>query len=141
MAWKMLLMEIELRNREIMKFHALKQEREDALLKQEHSGARIIGNLRIGESVLFFRSGLKTYYVPFADVKRCFRRVLAVPMKMCCENGELEVENLVIGDSDRELAQITLPGSRAAREVIRILKEKMPDADFSAPGRTAGEAP
>ena len=115
-------------------------------LKTEYAGARAFGHVRTGETALFFRSGLKTYYVPYQDMKQCFRRIFAVPMKMCCGKGDLEIEHLIIGDGEKEIADIQLPGKRAAQEIMKILREKAPDTDFRSPAERSkaaaqGEAP
>ncbi|MBO4374216.1 MAG: hypothetical protein J5829_03830 [Lachnospiraceae bacterium] len=104
-------------------------------VEEEYRSARQIGAVRVGTGHLFFRSGLRRYCMAYEEIKRCFRRVNSVPAKMCCGKGELQIESLVIADKEGELAQIGLPGSKAARELISELKAKMPGADFSAPKR------
>ena len=116
-----------------MRFTLLTDDPADtAELDPQYRAAREIGTLRIAESGLFFRAGLKKYYVPYTSVNRAFRRVIAVPAKLCCTTGDFEIENLVIARDETEFAQIQLPGRRAAEEVMKLLKEKMPDADFTA---------
>lgn len=106
---------------------------------EEFTSAREIGALRIGEKNLYFRVRLRQYYIPFGEIRRIFRRVFVVSSNVCCGKGELEVENLVIQgeDQSRDLAQIQMPGTRAAREAVRVLKEKLPEVDFSTPGKKA----
>ena len=117
-----------------MKFHPVSQEiAESDVLAEEYAVARQIGTVRVGRSVLFFRAGLKTYYIPYEAVRSCFRRVYQVPVKMCCGRGEIDYEHLIISDEEKEVADIPLPGTKAAQELIRLLKEKMPDADCRAP--------
>ena len=117
-----------------MKFHPAGASLEDsAQIKREYETARQIGTVRVAETLLFFRAGLKTYYIPFDGVRQCFRRVYQVPVKMCCGRGEIEYEHLVISDGEREIADIPLPGTKAAQELIRLLKERMPGADFRSP--------
>ena len=108
-------------------------------LLTEFQEAREIGALKIGEANLFFRVRLRQYYIPFTDIKRCFRRVYVVPATMCCGKGNLDVENLVIQGEAGELAQIQLPGTKAAKEVIRVLRQKLPEVDFSSPARPKTE--
>lgn len=110
------------------------------LLESEYKTARQLGKLRLGELHLYFKSGLKIYYIPYRDVHRCFRRVMSVPARLCCGRGDLEIENLVIcGENDRELAQIQLPGAKAARILMQELEEKMPFAAFGRPPRPEAE--
>jgi len=117
-----------------MKFHPAGASVEDgALIKREYETARQIGTVRVAETLLFFRAGLKTYYIPYDAVRQCFRRVYQVPVKMCCGRGEIGYEHLVISDGEKEIADVQLPGTKAAQELIRLLKEKMPEADFRSP--------
>lgn len=106
---------------------------DNAELASEYKVARVIGKVRLGELRLFFRSGLKTYYIPYHDVRRCFRRVLLIPAKMCCGRGDFEVENLVICGEEGELAQIQLPGERAGKALIEELERRIPEAEFGKP--------
>lgn len=119
-----------------MKFYPLREACRDAsLLQADYETAREIGVIRTGKEFLFFRVRLKHYYIPYAGITRCFRRALLVPAGMCCGRGNLQIENLVICSGDEELAVIQLPGTRAARELIKELKLRMPDRDFSVPER------
>lgn len=106
---------------------------DNAILDAEKKGARQIGVIRLGKEIFMFRVGLKTYYIPYGEMKNCFRRVMNIPAKMCCGNGNFRVENLVLSDGEKELAVIQLPGERAAKELIKALKEISPDTDFSVP--------
>ena len=102
---------------------------ETARLQEEYGQAREIGKLRLGGERLYFRAGLKTYYIPYGDIRRYFRRVMQVPAKLCCGRGDFEIENLVIcGEDDRELAQIQLPGAKAGKIVMEQLKKLAPEA-------------
>jgi hypothetical protein len=56
-----------------------------------------------------------------------------VPAKLCCGKGDLEVENLVICGDKGELAQIQLPGTRAAKVLMEELENLIPEAEFGRP--------
>lgn len=117
-----------------MKFYPLAAaSAEDGALSSEYKAAREIGRVRLGELHLFCRAGLKTYYIPYRDVRRCFRRVQLVAAKMCCGRGDLEVENLVICGDAGELIQVQLPGTRAARILMEELEARIPEAEFGKP--------
>lgn len=118
-----------------MRFFPVTRELSTEPMKQEYKDARAIGVIRIGEEMLYFRVKTRVYYVPYADIKHAFRRVNLVAARMCCGKGDFRIENLVIGDAESELAVIQLPGTRAAQELMKVLKEKMPECDFSAPHR------
>ena len=102
-------------------------------LASEYAAAREIGKVRLGELRLFLRAGFKTYYIPYAEVRRCFRRVQLIPAKMCCGRGDLEVENLVVCGGAGELIQVQLPGTKAAKILMKELEERIPEAEFGKP--------
>ena len=103
-------------------------------LAGEFKSAREIGPVRLGERRLFFRKGMRQYYIPYEDVGRLFRRVVSVPARLCCGRGELNLEHLVIcGKDDRELAQIQLPDARAARFLMEQLRTVAPHAEIGRP--------
>ena len=125
-----------------MNFTPLTASVEDpAALASEYKTARQIGRVRLGELRLFCRAGLRVYYIPYRDVRRVFRRVQLVPAKMCCGRGDLEVENLVVcGEDDRELFQVQLPGTRAAKLLMTELERRIPEAAVGKPP-AAGKKP
>ena len=118
-----------------MKFCPLASEAPDReSLASEFKSSREIGRVRMGELHLFLRVGLKTYYIPYRDVRRCFRRVQLIPAKMCCGRGDLEVENLVVCGDAGELIQVQLPGTKAAKILMEELRERIREAEFGKPG-------
>ena len=106
---------------------------DQAALRAEYAQARQIGKLRLGGERLYFRSGLRVYAVPYADIRRYFRRVMRVPAKLCCGHGDFEIEHLVLCGEDGELAQIGLPGAKAARAVMDAMARLAPEAAAGAP--------
>lgn len=123
-----------------MKFYPLSASAETpGDLQNDYKAAWEVGVLRLGEQNLFFRKTLKVYYIPYGEIHRCFRRVMLVPAKLCCGKGDFEVENLVICDAEKELAQIQLPGTKAAKIVMDKLKVLIPGALFTAPKESSQE--
>lgn len=117
-----------------MKFYSLTDATiEQQELQTDYQSAHEVGIMRLGNASLFFRKKFRIYYVPYQQITRCYRRVMLVPARMCCGKGDLAIENLVIHDQTGELAQIQLPGTKAAKLVMEELKEKLPHADFSCP--------
>ncbi len=116
-----------------MRFYSLEQTQavEKQNLEQDYKESREIGIVRIGKERLYFRRMRKIYYIPYTDIRRCFRRVMLVPAKLCCGRGDLEVENLVICTDRGEAAQIQLPGAKAGKILLEELKNRLPDAEFT----------
>lgn len=112
-----------------MKFEPLTLPAEDGTsLREEYRQAREIGALRLGQERLYFRAGLKVHYIPYGDIRRYFRRIMQVPAKLCCGKGNFDIENLVICGEGGELAQIQLPGAKAAKIVMERMAELAPEA-------------
>ncbi len=110
-------------------------------LQNDLRSAHEVGALLIGSTCLFFRARFKTYYIPYEDIDRCFRRVTLMPARLCCGQGDLELESLIVCSGGKEVAVIDLPGKRAAMSVMEELKEKLPHAELRAPKKTeAGKA-
>ena len=117
-----------------MKFYSLiHHTTDDASLEADYKNAREIGIIRLGENSLFFRRRMKKYYIAYSDIERAFRRVMSVPAKLCCGKGEFIIENLVIYAEGKEVAQIQLPGTKAAKILIEEMKKKAPGIQFSCP--------
>lgn len=112
-----------------MKYHPLTDTRaSDSILRDEYKAGRVVGKIHLGEHHFFFRSGYKTFYIPYSEIRRYFRRVMRVPAKMCCGRGEFQMEHIVICGDSGELAQIELPGTKAAKNIMDSLKELAPEA-------------
>ena len=110
-----------------MKFYSVTSEHNNAAaLQAEYASSRVIGNVHLGAEFLFFKEKRKVYYIPYADMTRCFRRVLLVQTKMCCGKGNLEVENLVVCSEKGEVAQIQLPGERAGKILLEEIVKMAP---------------
>lgn len=123
-----------------MKFYPIKTTEENAQkLQTEYKSASEIGKLRLGTERLYFRSLRKIYYIPYTDIYRYFRRVMLVPAKLCCGRGDFAIEHLVICDNEIELAQIQLPGSRAAKILMEKMSLLVPDAIVGMPSATSDE--
>lgn len=123
-----------------MKFYSLTSEEENAEnLQSEYKDAQEIGKIHLGTERLYFRSARKIYYIRYTNIYRYFRRVMLVPAKLCCGKGDFAIEHLVICDIDRELAQIQLPGSRAAKVLMERMSSLAPDAIVGMPADESDE--
>ena len=102
-------------------------------LAREYRSSHSYGVTVVGNENLFVKKGLKIYYISYKDADRIFRRVRRVNAMMCCENGELEIEYLVVSAEGRELIEIQLPGQKAARMMMEELKGSVEGVEFMAP--------
>ena len=102
-------------------------------LCEEYKRSHSYGVTVIGSDHLFVKKGLSVYFIAYADAERIFRRVRRVQAMMCCDNGELEIEYLVVMYDGRELIEVQLPGQKAARMIMDELKGSVAGVEFSAP--------
>ena len=112
-----------------MRLEPLAAEAETSDLQAEFRTAREIGRLRLGTAHLFLRTGTTVRYIPYCRIRRYFRRVEDVPLKLCCGRGSMASESLVVCGDSGELAQVPLPDTRAARIVMERMAQLAPDAD------------
>lgn len=118
-----------------MRFEPLTSSAKDeTALREEYNQARKFGKLRLGPSCLFFKKGLKAFYIPYSEISRYFRRIMVVPGKLCCGRGDFKIEHLVICGEAGELAQIQLPGAKAAKVVMECMAQLAPNAAVGRPG-------
>ena len=124
-----------------MRFFALTSvTAEKNVLSAEYKSGRKIGIVTVGDTCLFFKRRLRVYYIPYTEIHRCFRRVVAVKATLCCGKGNFEIENLVIQNDGKEVAQIQLPGTKAARILMDELKVRVPGGSFTAPKKPVESA-
>ena len=95
-------------------------------LDKDITGSEKFKNIKLGEKFLFFRKGLKTYYISYESLKCAFRRIMVVP----AGKREIQVDYLVIADKRKELAVIQVAGHNIAAAVMEKLKIKAPNASF-----------
>ena len=98
-----------------------------------------IGSVTVADEYLFVKKGVRNYYIAYTDAEKIFRRVRRLHANICCGDGDIEVEYIVIQKDGTELAEITLPGKKAAQMLMAELKEKAPSLDTMAPVRAVEE--
>lgn len=102
-----------------------------AALESEYENAADYTPARIGETCFFFKAGRKVYYLPLAEITRCFRRVELVNARMGCCNQGLPMESVVVcGKGEKELAQIRLASERMGKALLSALETACPSAQI-----------
>lgn len=111
-----------------MRFENLTSTADTDLLNDEFRQAREIGKLGLGKNYLFFRDRFKVRYIPYADIRRYFRRIEEVPAKLCCGRGNFQMESLVVCCDAMDPIQIPLPDTRSAKIVMECMAGLAPEA-------------
>ena len=115
----------------VMKWIPLQTALDSAAVEQAYARAEDFAPAKIGAELFFFKVGRKVYYLPLAEITRCFRRVELVNARMGCCNQGLPMESVVIcGEEDRELAQIRFGSERMSKALLAALEKVCPQAKF-----------
>ena len=101
---------------------------------QDYENAVKIASVRIGEKAFYYRKNLRHYYLPYSRIGRVFRRIYAVPVKMCCGYGDINLERMVfLGKDGKQLLEVELPSKGEAESAFEKLKARLPEVDFTVP--------
>ncbi len=109
-------------------------EKKESLTARRKNG-HTIGPVTVSDTCLFIKKGLRNYYISYDAAEKIFRRVRRLHANICCGDGDIEVEYLVIQAGGKELMEVTLPGRKAAQMLIDELKSVAPGLDTAAPVR------
>lgn len=121
-----------------MKFYSLldKKAYEEDLSELFSKGHRV-GAVTVSENGIFVKKGLKTYYIAYNNAERIFRRVRMVDANVCCGKGQMNFDYLVVMADNKEVLEVQLPGSKAAKLIFDEMKGLSPETDFEAPKKAA----
>jgi hypothetical protein len=75
---------------------------ENPALDAQFASATVYEKIHVGETALFWKSGLRWYWVPLEKARRIFRRVEPVHGRLCCGGQSFIIEWLVLELSDGE---------------------------------------
>ena len=93
-------------------------------LKAEYKHSQSVNHIKLGETVLFCKKGLKKYYIPIANIYRAFRRVKCIPVRINKGTGKIQLENIVLCSNKAELMEVDLPNEESVNIVLNYLQEK-----------------
>ena len=101
----------------------------------EYDSAQPLGNVRLGDKRLFWKSGMKLYAIDLAAVRRVWRQEENVYGKLCCGGRSYVIHRLVVlTDSGRQLTvHIGDDAKSAAVELLRVIQERFPHIAIGKP--------
>lgn len=97
---------------------------------EDYKNSTRYAKLSLGKSFLFIKNLFKVYYIEYSEIDNYFRRVALIPTVSFKGKKQLPVEYLVIRNNGNELAQIQLPGKKAAVEICEKMQTLVPNSHF-----------
>ena len=107
----------------------------DKSLTVRYKAGHTIGSVTVSEGYLFIKKWLRRYYISYEAAQKIFRRVRRLHANICCGDGDIEVDYLVVMADDNELIEVTLPGRKAAKQLMDEIRQAAPSLDTAAPIR------
>ena len=104
----------------------------DAELDLEFKQGISKGQVKLGESAIFWRKGLRWYVVGTDQVERAYRRVEEVNSRVCCGSICFPIQKLelLLKDGTRLSLQISEGEEKLAESLYKLLKEKHPQLQY-----------
>lgn len=104
----------------------------DGALDAEFAAAKAYGSVKTGQTVIFWKSGLRWCVIPVQKLQRIFRRVEPVYGKLCCGGRSYLIERLVLVlDNGEELVlRIGDDVQKEAEALLAHLKQLHPHIQY-----------
>lgn len=101
-------------------------------LDADFVAAAAYSKVKPGRTAVFWKSGLRWYYVPMEQVQRIFRRVETVNGKMCCGAQTFVIEWLVLilHDGTEVVMHIGDDVQEKAKALLQALKDAHPQIQY-----------
>ncbi len=88
--------------------------------------------VRVGQEGLFWRSGLHRHYIPYAGLRRIYRRIEAVHARLCCGGHNFDMEYLVLDlpEGGELVIHIGDDVQKQAKALLEHLKQVHPEIPY-----------
>lgn len=106
----------------------------DTALDTEYDDGTAYGKVKLGKDVIFWKVGLRWFYMPLNMVQRVFRRVEQVQGKLCCGMASFDVEKLVLVTDGEELELYIGDNLKTqAQNLMAALQAAHPELQYGKP--------
>ena len=104
----------------------------DAALDAEFAAAKAYGSVKAGQTVIFWKSGLRWCVISVENLQRIFRRVEPVYGRLCCGGRNFIIEwlVLVLHDGSELVLHIGDDVKKEAEELLEALKTMHPELQY-----------
>lgn len=80
---------------------------DSAELSADFRGAEKNGPIWVGQTGLYYRSGLKKVYIPISQIDHAYTRVREIETHVCCGGYTMYTYSLVLASNGRDLCEIS----------------------------------
>lgn len=112
----------------------------DAAMDAEFDSAASYGKVKLGETVIFWRAGLRWCAVPLSRVQRIYRQVELVHGKLCCGGASFDIQRLILVLDDSQTLELVVGDNeigdqvkRAAENLFGALQRAHPELQYGKP--------
>ena len=104
----------------------------DEALDQEFKQAIVKGKVKLGETAIFWKQGLRWHVVKTDLVERAYRRVEEVNSRVCCGSICFPIQKLELRlKNGEELSLLIAEGdTKMAESLYKMIKEKHPQLQY-----------
>lgn len=104
----------------------------DPALDAQFAAASAYARVKLGQTHLFWKAGLRWYCIPIDRAQRIFRRLLPVHARLCCGGHHFMIEWLVLILPDGTELELYLGEDiqRQAEALMQALKEAHPEIRY-----------
>lgn len=104
----------------------------DPALDADFGAAKAYGKVRPGQKAIFWKSGLRWYALPVADIQRIFRRLEPVIRKLCCGGKSYYIEwlVLVLQNGEELVVHVGDDIPKDVEALFAAMKEQYPSLQF-----------
>lgn len=88
---------------------------------REFSAAESYGQIKYGETMIFWKRGLRWYVLSLAEVIRIYRRVEYVYGKICCGGDTYDMQRLVLVLKNGDELEIPV-GDRMEKKAVELME-------------------
>lgn len=104
----------------------------DTSVDAQFAASRKFAKIRLGETMLFWRSALRRYVISLDRVQRIHRRIQSVAGRLCAGGKNFDIEYLVLILHDGTELQLHIGDDEKARAeaLLAALKESHPEIRY-----------
>ena len=96
----------------------------DAALDASFNSGKLYGKVKLGDSAVFWKSGLRWCAVPLSRVRRAYRQVEPVYGKLCCGTAGFDIHRLILILTDGQTLELHI-GDNELGDQVKLQAQRL----------------